>query len=67
MIKDGVEDLESEDVKKWAGAKENYTLAESGGTTSLKVDMDSDSEWKDYFLKTWPKALAKVKELSESK
>ncbi len=66
MIKDGVEDLESEDVKKWAGAKENYTLAESGGTTSLKVDIDSYSEWKDYFSKTWPKALEKVKELSEN-
>jgi hypothetical protein len=27
--------------------------------------MDSTDEFKDYFLKTWPLALEKVKELSE--
>jgi len=27
--------------------------------------MDSTDEFKDYFLKTWPVALDKVKELSE--
>ena len=65
IVKDGKEDTESEAVKGWAGARENYTLKEIGGVTELKVDMDSDDEFKDYFAKTWPKALDKVKELSE--
>jgi len=65
MVKDGVEDLTSDKVKQWSGAMENYTLKETGGVTELKIDMDSDDEYKDYFSKTWPKALDKVKELSE--
>jgi len=65
VVKNGVEDTESESVKSWAGAKENYTLTEENGKTKLVVDMDSTDEFKDYFLKTWPIALEKVKELSE--
>jgi len=41
-------------------------LKDSSGVTELKIDMDSNDEYKDYFLKTWPKALEKVKELSEN-
>ena len=65
MLKDGVEDTESEEVKKWAGSMENYTLEESNGATSLKVDMDIAPEYKEYFEKTWPRALERVKALSE--
>lgn len=66
IIKDGVEDLTSEETKKWSGAHENYTLKEAGGETELKIDMDSVDEYKDYFNETWPKALGKVKQLSEA-
>lgn len=66
IVKDGVEDYESEEVKKWGDAYENYTLKETNGTTELTVDMDSNNEYKDYFSKTWPKALEKVKEISEN-
>lgn len=65
VVKKGLEDTESEDVKSWAGATENYTLIEENGKTKLVVDMDSTDEFKDYFLKTWPIALEKVKELAE--
>jgi ligand-binding SRPBCC domain-containing protein len=65
MIKDNVEDTESEEVKKWAGAMEAYTLREENGKTLLAVDMDITPDFKDYFLTTWPKALEKVKELAE--
>ncbi|SDF50911.1 SRPBCC domain-containing protein [Chitinophaga filiformis] len=64
-VKNGVEDRESEEVKKWAGAHENYTLKSANGQTVLVVDMDIVDEYKDYFTNTWPKALEKVKELSE--
>lgn len=67
IMNNGVEDTESEEVKKWAGAEENYTLKESGGVTDLFIEMDSADDYKDYFQKTWPAALDKVKELSEQK
>jgi hypothetical protein len=64
-FKDGIEDTESESVKEWAGALENYTLKPSDGKTELFIDMDSSDDFKDYLLKTWPPALEKVKELAE--
>jgi hypothetical protein len=60
-VKNGVEDL----TKDWAGAMENYSLKNEGGKTLLTVDMDSTDEFSDYFSKTWPVALEKVKELAE--
>lgn len=65
-VKNGVEDVSSEKVKEWSGAMENYTLTETNGATELVVDMDLNDEHKDYFIKTWPKALEQVKVLSES-
>lgn len=65
ILKNGVEDTTSEDVKAWAGAMEIYSLKEVNGVTEVTIEMDSDSEYKDYFNKTWPKALEKVKEISE--
>ncbi|AOM78464.1 SRPBCC family protein [Pedobacter steynii] len=65
MIKDGVEDLDSEDVKKWSGAMENYTLKNVNGKTEWTVEMDMGEEWADYMNETWPLALQKAKELAE--
>ncbi len=65
-IKDGVEDRTSENVKEWAGAKENYTLKETNGVTTLAIDMDITDEYKDMFTEMWPKALEKVKALAEN-
>ena len=65
VIKDNIEDTESEEVKQWAGAMESYTLKEENGKTQLTVDMDITEDFKDYFLSTWPKALEEVKQLSE--
>ena len=65
IVKNGIEDTESNEVKGWANAMENYILKENGGTTELNIEMDSNNEFKDYFSETWPKALDKVKELAE--
>lgn len=65
MVNDGVEDTTSDKVKDWAGAMENYTLREQDGKTSLVVDIDLSKEWEEYFIKTWPVALEKVKALAE--
>lgn len=65
FVKDGVEDMESEEVKKWAGAHETYTLKDLKGKTELVVDLDINDEHKDMFTDAFPKALQKVKELAE--
>jgi uncharacterized protein YndB with AHSA1/START domain len=65
MIKDGKEDTQSETVKAWVGATENYTLKNVDGKTELLVDMDITEDMKAYFSEAWPKALDKVKELAE--
>ena len=65
FYKDGVEDTESEETKSWAGAMENYTLTTVDGKTKLDVEVNVSEKEKGYFLETFPKALAKVKELAE--
>lgn len=64
-VTDGVEDTQSEKVKQWAGAHENYTLNSQGGKTELRVDMDLVEEFAEMFNQIFPKALDKVKELAE--
>lgn len=65
MVKDGVEDTSSDAVSAWAGIFENYTLSEENGTSTLSVEMDITDDFKDYFMKTWPVALEKIKGLAE--
>ena len=50
---------------EWTGATENYSLDQSGKSTVLKIEMDTNNKWEDYFSKTWPLALNKVKDISE--
>jgi uncharacterized protein YndB with AHSA1/START domain len=65
MITNGVEDLDSEEIKKWSGSMEDYRLSDVGGKTEWKVEMDTAGEWEDYMNETWPLALQKAKELAE--
>lgn len=65
IMKDGVEDTTSEEAKKFAPAYENYTFTEKDGVTEVSVDIDVAEEFADFFKETWPKALAKLKEVSE--
>lgn len=53
-------------VEPWAGMLENYTFKEINGATLLEVDMDSNEEFKSYFIETWPRALNKLKFMCES-
>lgn len=52
-------------TEKWSGAYENYTLTESGNTTTLIAEIDINPEHVSYFNDTFPKGLEKIKELSE--
>ncbi len=64
VVSNGVEDTTSKEAKNWVGF-ENYSFKTQGDQTELSVDMESNDEFKPYFQKTWPKALQKLKELSE--
>lgn len=65
MVKDGVIDTTSEEVKKWTPAFENYTFTEKGNQTEVKVEMQVVSEYKAMFEEMWPRALKTLKDLSE--
>ncbi len=64
-IKDGIEDTESEAVKEWAGAMENYAILVKQNKTVLTVETDINEKYSDYFVPTWLKALEEVKKLAE--
>ena len=61
----GVDDTESDEVKKWTPVYENYSFTEVDGGTELTVDIDIPSSYEAYFEGVWPKALKAVKELAE--
>ncbi|MCK0145919.1 SRPBCC domain-containing protein [Arenibacter sp. F26102] len=63
-VTNGVED-KSKSALEWKGAMENYTLIQIEEKTNLIVEMDITDEYLEYFSKTWPKALEKVKKLAE--
>lgn len=65
IVKDGKEDTMSEEAKRWTPAFENYAFEEKNGVTTILVDVDSDDEYAKIFSDMWPKALKKLKELSE--
>ena len=67
QVKDGVEDTESDEVRAWAPAFENDSLSPDGSRTRLDVELDVLPDFEEYMTKTWPKALARVKAISEAR
>ena len=66
ILQGNKEITEGEDVEKWAGGHENYSFEENNGITTVTVDVDVIEDFEDYFYKTFPKALEKLKSLLES-
>ncbi|NKX53906.1 SRPBCC family protein [Arthrobacter mobilis] len=66
QIEGGLEDTSSEAARKLAGAREAYTFRESGGVTTVEVELDSQDEYAAMLDEAWPKALARLKELAEA-
>ena len=64
-LKEGKEMPLDEKSMLWSGGKENYSLKEKGGVTTLLVTGDLPDEFLDFFNQAYPKALALVKSLSE--
>jgi len=65
-VKVSVKERQSADGEDWAGAFENYTLRETNGSSTLTIEMDVKDEYRSYFQETWPKALSKLKGITET-
>ena len=65
-IAKGVDDVDSEAVRAWAPAYENYTFTPTSEGTRLVVDQDVTAEFEGYLAEAWPKALQRLKALCES-
>jgi hypothetical protein len=67
IIKDGVEDTDGEEARKWAPAYENYSFAPNGAGTDLEVTLDVTPEHEESMQTMWREALAKLKDICEAR
>ncbi len=65
FIHEGIEDTESEEVKAWAPAYENYTFTDIAGGTRVDVTLTVADEYFEMMSDMWPKALVVLKEICE--
>lgn len=66
MIKDNVELPIDDETKKWTGCFEIYRLIQKSDVTILKVEVDTIGNYADYMKTTFPLALKRLKEITES-
>lgn len=66
FVANGIEDTESDAVRAWAPAYENYTLSSVEGGTSVVVDQDVTADFEQSMKETWPKAFELLKQLCEA-
>jgi uncharacterized protein YndB with AHSA1/START domain len=64
-LKNGKEQPPAAGAENWMGALETYNLQEMGDSNRLSVEIDVTEDHQDYFQKTFPQALQKVKEIAE--
>ncbi len=67
FIINGVEDTQSDAIRAWAPAYENYTFIASTEGTRVTVDQDVTEEWEADISQAWPKALQRLKLLCEAR
>jgi uncharacterized protein YndB with AHSA1/START domain len=65
LLKGGVEDRIGKEVKGLIGSTEQYKFAERDGKTTVTVNIETTSEWKEMFDDGWPTALNELKRISE--
>lgn len=64
-IMKGVDDTESDAIRAWAPAYENYTFRSIPEGTELIIDQDVTEEYESYMREAWPKSLQLLKALCE--
>lgn len=64
-VSQGVEDTQSEAVRAWAPAYENYGFQATPSGTRLVADQDATPEFEAYLRAGWPKTLQRLKALYE--
>jgi hypothetical protein len=67
ILEGEMEIVEGPEVEKWANGFENYTFEENNGVTTVTVDLDTTEEFVGFMNSTYPKAMEKLKEISEKK
>ncbi|HOY11678.1 MAG TPA: hypothetical protein PLY70_01005 [Saprospiraceae bacterium] len=65
LVEGEQEITEGPQVESWAGGHENYTFESDGQQTTITAEIDVTPEHLDYFDKTYPAALQKLKEIIE--
>ena len=65
FIFNGAEDTESESVRSWAPAYENYTFSAVDGGTKVVVDQDVLADFEQFLVDAWPKALDSLRQHCE--
>lgn len=65
VVEGGEELTEGPAAEVWKGALENYSFKETEQGTHVTVTQDTTESYVDYFNKTYPEALAKLKEICE--
>jgi uncharacterized protein YndB with AHSA1/START domain len=57
IIAAGVEDRESDQIRAWAPAFENYTFRPVDGGTEVAIEQDVAEDFEQHMLDMWPRAL----------
>lgn len=66
VIADYKEMPENEKTKAWAGAYEKYFLTNNESHTTLRVELDTLIEYREYFNEAFPRALQLLKQQAEN-
>ena len=67
FVSNGVEDTESDAVRAWAPAYEDYTLETTHEGTRVLVDQDLTEDAVEAMRDTWAKALERLAQLCETR
>jgi len=65
MVQDGKKQPVDDETKKWSGATESYTVAKGSDKNILTIDIDVLDQHLDFMNERLPKALEKIKSISE--
>lgn len=67
VVRDGADDTTSPEAAAWAPSCETYTFAEADAGTEVTATLDVPPDFEEYMTSTWPRALARLKEICEEK